>query len=135
MKTTKIKKTTASISGIPIILNYGEMSESVRLWIQKLLSGENRNISYIFARIIHDDTVFFYTEKGESFYNVKFSPKLPVEMYLDELLVGVIYAYRQNKESDFIKLTVTLYANPNDEDRTTVELAKFRSQERNDSEV
>lgn len=126
MNTTKIKRTTASISGIPITLNYGEMSESIRLWLQKIESRENRNKNYIFARIMHDDTVFFYTEKGLSFYNVKFSPKLPVEMYLDELLVGVIYADCQNEDSDFVRLTVTLVANPNDDDRTTVELAKFR---------
>ena len=128
MKTTKNKKTTASISGIPIIFNHREMSESVRLWIQKILSGENRNKNYIFARITHDDTVFFYTEEGVSFYSVKFNPKLPVEMYLDELLVGVIYADCQNEDSDFVKLTVTLFANPKEDNSSTADLAIFRKE-------
>jgi len=119
-------KTTAFVPGIPITLNYGEMSDSVRLWIQKIESGENRNKNYIFARIMHDDTVFFYTEEGFSFYNVKFNPKLPVEMYLDKLLVGVIYADSQNEDSDYVKMTVKLYANPKEDDRTTTELAKFK---------
>lgn len=128
MNTTEIKKTTASISGIPITLNYGEMSDSVRLWIQKIESGENHNKNYIFARIMHDDIVFFYTEEGFSFYNVKFDPKLPVEMYLDKLLVGIIYAEPHDEESDFVKLTVTLFANPKKDDRFTAELAKFREE-------
>ena len=126
MNTTEIKKTTASISGIPITLNYGEMSDSVRLWIQKIESGENHNKNYIFARIMHDDTVFFYTEEGFSFYNVNFDPKLPVEMYLDKLLVGMIYAEPQDEESDFVKLTVKLYANPKERDKETAEFFKFR---------
>ena len=121
-------KTTASISGIPITLNYVEMSESVRLWIQKIVSGENCNKNYIFARIMHDDTVFFYTKEGLLFYNVKFNPKLPVEMYLDELLVGIIFADCQNEESDFVKLTVTLFANPKENDSFTAELARFRKE-------
>jgi hypothetical protein len=119
-------KTTASISGIPITLNYGDMSDSVRLWIEKVESGENRNKNYIFARIMHDDTVFFYTEEGFSFYNVKFNPKLPVEMYLDKLLVGMIYAEPQDEESDFVKLTVKLYANPKESNKETTELVKFK---------
>ena len=119
-------KTTASISGIPITLNYGDMSDSVRLWIEKVESGENRNKNYIFARIMHDDTVFFYTEEGFSFYNVKFNPKLPVEMYLDKILVGMIYAEPQDEESDFVKLTVKLYANPKESDKETTELVKFK---------
>lgn len=119
-------KTTASISEIPITLNYGDMSDSVRLWIKKVESGENRNKNYIFARIMHDDTVFFYTEEGFSFYNVKFNPKLPVEMYLDKLLVGMIYAEPQDEESDFVKLTVKLYANPKESDKETTELVKFK---------
>lgn len=120
--------TTAFVPGIPITLNYGEMSDSVRLWIQKIESGENRNKNYIFARIMHDDTVFFYTEEGFSFYDVKFNPKLPVEMYLDKLLVGVIYTDSQDKDSDYVKMTVKLYANPKEDDRTTTELAKFRKE-------
>ena len=119
-------KTTASISEIPITLNYGDMSDSVRLWIKKVESGENRNKNYIFARIMHDDTVFFYIEEGFSFYNVKFNPKLPVEMYLDKLLVGMIYAEPQDEESDFVKLTVKLYANPKESDKETTELVKFK---------
>ena len=119
-------KTTASISEIPITLNYGDMSDSVRLWIKKVESGENRNKNYIFARIMHDDTVFFYTEEGFSFYNVKFNPKLPVEMYLDKLLVGMIYAEPQDEESDFVKLTVKLYANPKESNKETTELVKFK---------
>ena len=119
-------KTTASISGIPITLNYGDMSDSVRLWIEKVESGENRNKNYIFARIMHDDTVFFYIEEGFSFYNVKFNPKLPVEMYLDKLLVGMIYAEPQDEESDFVKLTVKLYANPKESNKETTELVKFK---------
>lgn len=119
-------KTTASISGIPITLNYGDMSDSVRLWIEKVESGENRNKNYIFARIMHDDTVFFYTEEGFSFYNVKFNPKLPVEMYLDKILVGMIYAEPQDEESDFVKLTVKLYANPKESNKETTELVKFK---------
>ena len=119
-------KTAASISEIPITLNYGDMSDSVRLWIKKVESGENRNKNYIFARIMHDDTVFFYTEEGFSFYNVKFNPKLPVEMYLDKILVGMIYAEPQDEESDFVKLTVKLYANPKESNKETTELVKFK---------
>lgn len=52
--------TTASISGIPITLNYKYMSESVHLWLRNLVSGENPNKNYIFTRIMHDDTVFLH---------------------------------------------------------------------------
>ena len=114
-------KTTAFISGLPITLNYGELSEPLRSWIQKVFSGEN---TYIFARIMHDDTVFFYTEEGVSFHNEKI--KLPTEMHFDKLLVGNIYAERKNKESDFIELTLKLYANPKESDKMTSELVKFR---------
>lgn len=117
--------TTASISGIPITLNYKDMSESVRLWIQKLVSSENPSKNYIFARIMHDDTVFFYTEEGEPFYNEKMM--FPPIMHFDKLLVGVIYnAESQNMDSDTVELTVKIYANPKGDDKTTAELAKFR---------
>lgn len=116
-------KTTAFISGFPITLNCGELSESLRSWIQKVFSGEK---TYIFARIMHDDTVFFYTEEGVSFYNEKI--KLPAEMHFDKLLVGSIYAERQNKESDFIELILKLYANPKVDDKSIAELARFRKE-------
>lgn len=113
--------TTAFVPGIPITLNYGEMNESIRSWIQKIVSGEK---TYIFARIMHDDVIYFYTEKGDSFYDKKI--KLPPVMHFDKILVGSIYAERQSEESDFIDLTLKLYANPKDDDKSTSELAKFR---------
>ena len=116
-------KTTAFISGLPITINYGELNEPLRSWIQKVFSGEK---TYIFARIMHDDTVFFYTEEGVSFYNEKI--KLPAEMHFDKLLVGSIYAERQNMESDFIELTLKLYANPKVDDKSIAELARFRKE-------
>lgn len=114
-------KTTAFISGLPITINYGELNKPLRSWIQKVFSGEK---TYIFARIMHDDTVFFYTEEGVSFYNEKI--KLPAEMHFDKLLVGSIYAERQNMESDFIELTLKLYANPKESNKETTELVKFK---------
>lgn len=120
-----LMNTTASISGFPIKLNKKDMSESIRLWIQRLVSGENPNKKYIFARIMHDDTVFFYTEEGESFYNIKM--KLPAIMHFDKILVGFICDVDyQNKDSDLVELKVIIYANPKEDDKTTAELAKFR---------
>jgi len=118
--------TTASISGIPITLNYKNMSESVHLWLRKLVLAENPNKNYIFTRIMHDDTVIFYTEEGEPFYNERM--KLPAIMHFDKLLVGVVYANSQNKDSDFAELTVKLFANPNEDDESTSELARFRKE-------
>lgn len=113
--------TTAFVSGIPITLNYVEMDESLRSWIQKIVSGEK---TYIFARIMHDDIVFFYTEEGLSFYNERI--KLPPIMHFDRILVGVIYADYQENYTDTINLTVKLVANPKESNKETTELVKFK---------
>lgn len=113
--------TTAFVSGIPITLNYVEMDESLRSWIQKIVSGEKTNI---FARIMHDDIVFFYTDEGLSFHDEKI--KLPPIMHFDRFLVGVIYADCQEKNTDAINLTVKLVANPKESDKETTELVKFK---------
>lgn len=113
--------TTAFVSGIPITLNYVEMNESLRSWIQKVVSGEK---TYIFARIMHDDIVFFYTDDGLSFHDEKI--KLPPIMHFDRLLVGVVYADCQDSITDAINLTVKLVANPKESDKKTTELFNFR---------
>ena len=114
-------KTTAFISGFPITLNCGELSESLRSWIQKVVSGEK---TFIFARIMHDDNVFFYTKEGGSFHDEKI--KLPPEMHFDNLLVGIVYADSQDNNTDAINLTVKLVANPKESDKETTELVKFK---------
>lgn len=116
-------KTTAFISGIPITLNYGELSESLCSWIQKIVSGEK---TYIFAIIMHDDTVFFYTDEGLSFHNEKI--KLPPIMHFDRLLVGVVYVDYQENNTDTINLTVKLVANPKESDKGTTEFVKFKKE-------
>lgn len=118
--------TTALFSGIPIQLNYKEMSESVCLWVEKIVSGEKTNKNYIFARIKWDDTISFYTEEGHLFYEVKFECRLPVEMYSDKLLAGFIYTDDQDEESEIVKLKAKLVANPKENDKMTSELAHFR---------
>ena len=99
------------------------MDESLRSWIQNIVSGEK---TYIFARIMHDDIVHFYTEEGAPFYKEKM--KLPAAMHFDKLLVGVILADCQSEDSEIVKLKVKLVANPKEEDSRTAELAKFRKE-------
>ena len=128
MTTKEIKKTTSFFSEIPISLSYHEMSETVRLWIHKILSGDNPNKNYIFAKIKWDDTILFYTEEGHLFYEVKFECRLPVEMYSDKLLVGLINTDNQNEESEVVKFKAKLVANPKESDKMTSGLAKFREE-------
>ncbi len=126
MTTKEIKKTTSFFSEIPISLCYDEMNETVRLWIHKILLSDNTNKNYIFAKIKGDDTISFYTEKGHLFCEVKFECRLPVEMYSDKLLVGVVSYEYQDENNDIIHLTVKLVGNPKESNKGTAELAKFR---------
>lgn len=118
--------TTSFFPAISITLICKDMSESMRLWIQSIVSRNNTRNIFIFAKVKSDNTLLFYTEEGLLFYELKFANRLPIEMYSEKLLVGVILDDSQCEESGIVKLLAKLVANPKEEDRETAELAKFR---------
>ena len=104
------------------------MSDSIRLWIQEVVSRQTCNNLYIFAKVKWDNTILFYTKEGLLFYELKFANRLPIEMYSEKLLVGSIFADCQSENSEIVKLKAKLVANPKEEDSRTAELAKFRNE-------
>ena len=122
-------KTTAQISGIPVVINYKDVDESIRLWIRKILLGENSHHNFIFANARYEDnSILFYTEEGLMFYEITFENRLPDELFSDELLVGVIYPDYPNKNPEGVSMTAKIVANPKGSDKQSVELAKFRAE-------
>ena len=129
MNTTKIKETTIIFSGLPVNIDKKDLSEHLLLWIKDMVSSESSRDTYIFAKIKVENTVAFYTDEGLLLCEVKFEDRLPVEMYSDEILVGVINTDNHyNENSDIINLKAKLYANPKGNDTNTAALFKFRSE-------
>ena len=129
MDTKEIKKTTVQITGIPVVINYKEVDESIRSWIQKLLSNENPHQYLFFAKARYEDnSILFYTEEGLKFYEIVFESRLPVELFSDELLVGVIYPDYPNKNPEGVSMTAKIVANPKGSDKQTAELMQFREE-------
>ena len=132
MDTKEIKKTTVQITGIPVVINYKEVDESIRMWIQKIISGENRDTprhNFIFAKARYEDnSILFYTEDGLKFYEIPFEPRLPIELFNDALLVGVIYPDYPNKNPEGVSMTAKIVANPKRNDKQSAELVKFRAE-------
>ena len=112
MDIKEIKKTTVQITGIPVVINYKDVDEFIRLWIQKIVSGENRDNprhNFFFAKARYEDnSVLFYTEERLKFYEIFFENRLPAELFSDELLVGVIYPDYPNKNLEGVSMTALL---------------------------
>lgn len=129
MDTKEIKKTTVQITGIPIVINYNDVDESIRLWIQKIQSGEDLHRNFIFAKpSTKDNTISFYTDDGTIFYEWKFLERLPSEIYGDDILVGVIYLDYPNENPEGVSMTAKIVANPKGSDKQSAELTKFRKE-------
>lgn len=128
MDTKETKKKTIQITGIPIVINYKDVDESIRMWIHKIISCDNHHY-LIFAKArFEDNSILFYTEEGLKFYEISFEPKLPVELFSDKLLVGVVYPDYSNKNPEGVSMTAKIVANPKGSDKQSVELAKFRAE-------
>ena len=129
MDTKEIKKTTVQITGIPVVINYKDVDESIRLWIQKILLDENPHHNYIFAKArSEDNSILFYTEEGLKFYEIPFESRLPAELFCDNLLVGFIYPDYPNKNPEGVSMTTIIVANPKEKDKQSAELVKFRAE-------
>ena len=129
MDTKDSKITTVQITGIPVVINFKEVDESIKLWIQKKLSGESLHHNYIFAKArSEDNSILFYTEDGLKFYEIPFEPRLPIELFNDALLVGVIYPDYPNKNPEGVSMTAKIVANPKRNDKQSAELVKFRAE-------
>lgn len=130
MDTKEIKKkTTVQITGIPVEINYKDADESIRLWIQKLLSDENPHHNLFFAKArSEDNSILFYTEEGLKFYEIPFESRLPAELFFDNLLVGIIYPDFPNKNTEGVSMTAKIVANPKGNDKQNAELVKFRAE-------
>lgn len=129
MCTKEIKKTTVQITGIPVVINYNDVDESIRLWIRKLLSSDNTRHNFIFAKVRHEDnSILFYTEEGLKFYEISFENRLPAELLCDNLLVGIIYPDYPNKNSEGVSMTAKIVANPKRRDKESIELTNFRKE-------
>ena len=127
MDTKEIKKTTVQITGIPVVINYKDVDESIGLWIQKIQSGDELHHNFIFAKpSAKDNTISFYTEDGIMFYELPFENRLPAELFSDELLVGVIYPDYPNKNLEGVSMTADIVANPKGNDKQSAELMMFR---------
>lgn len=127
MDTKDSKITTVQITGIPVVINFKEVDESIKLWIQKILSGESLHHNYIFAKArSEDNSILFYTEEGIKFYEIPFENRLPVELFSDNLLVGVIYPDYPNKNPEGVSFTIKLVANLKENDKHSADLFKFR---------
>lgn len=123
------KKTTVQITGIPIVINYNDVDESIRLWIQKIQSDENLHHNFIFAKpSAKDNTISFYTEDGTKFYEWRFLERLRSELYSDDILVGVIHPDYPNKNPEGVSMTAKIVANPKGSDKQTAELMQFREE-------
>ena len=129
MDTKETKKTTVQITGIPVVINYKDVDESIRLWIQKITIGESSRHNFFFAKARYEDnSILFYTDEGLMFYEIPFEPRLPVELYSDELLVGIIYPDYPNKNPQGVSMTAKIVANPKGSDKQSADLTKFRKE-------
>lgn len=128
MNTIENKKPTSILSGIPITLNYKDLSKPVLSWIKKIMSGENAGKNYIFAKTRWDNSIAFYNEEGLLFGQVNLGCRLPVELITEEFIVGIIKPDSQDGNPDVANLSVKLYANPKENNKSTAELAKFRKE-------
>lgn len=129
MDTKETKKKSVQITGIPIVINYKEVDESIRMWIQKIQSGVNHHHYFIFAKARYEDnSILFYTEEGLKFYEISFESRLPVELFSDELLVGVLYPDYPNKNPEGVSMTAKIVANPKGNAKQSAELVKFRAE-------
>ena len=128
MDTKETKKKTIQITGIPIVINYKDVDESIRMWIHKIISCDNHHY-LIFAKARFEyNSILFYTEEGFKFYEIPFEPKLPVELFSDKLLVGVVYPDYPNKNPEGVSMTAKIVANPKGSDKQSIELTKFRAE-------
>ena len=110
-------------------MNNKDMDDSIKLWIQELSSGKNPQRNFIFAKAKYEDnTILFYTNEGVKFYEVTFESRLPVEMFSDDILVGVIYPDYPNKNPEGVSMTAKIVANPRGYDKQNAELVKFRAE-------
>lgn len=129
MDTKDIKKTTAQITGIPVVINYKDVDESIKMWAHKLLSDENLYHNMFFAKARYEEnSILFYTEEGLIFYEIVFENRLPVELFSDEMLVGVIYPDYPNKNPEGVSMTAQIVVNPKGSDKQSAELVKFRKE-------
>lgn len=129
MDTKEIKKTTVQITGIRVEINYKDVDESIRLWIQKIILGENPHHNFIFAKPRSDDnSILFYTEEGLMFYKKPLEYRLPAELFSDDLLVGVIYLDYPNENPECVRMTAKIVANPKGNDKQSAELVMFRAE-------
>lgn len=129
MSTKEIKKTTVQITGIPVVINYNDVNESIRLWIQIITLGESSHHNFFFAKARYEDnSILFDTEEGLKFYKIPFEPRLPIELFNDALLVGVIYPDYPNKNPEGVSMTAKIVANPKGSDKQSAELVKFRAE-------
>ena len=129
MDTKEIKKTSAQITGIPVVINYNDVNESIRLWIQKIQSGEDLHRNFIFAKpSTKDNTISFYTDDGTKFYEWRFLERLRSEIYSDDIFVGVIHLDYPNENPEGVSMTAKIVANPKGNDKQSAELTKFRKE-------
>ena len=125
MNTKEFGKQTVILSGFPLTINVRDLNETARLWIQDIVSGENKRKNYFFVKMKFDDTMIFYTEDGVSFAQER--QELPAEMHWDEHFVGVIMGHEE-KNTEVVELKVRLFANPKEDETDTADLAKFRKE-------
>lgn len=129
MDTKETKKTTVQIAGIPVVINYKDVDESIRLWIQKIMLGENPRHNYFFAiPRSEDNSILFYTEEGLVFYKIPIEYRLPAELFSDDLLLGVIHLDYPNENPEGVSMTAKIVANPKGNDKQSAELVKFRAE-------
>lgn len=129
MDTKETKKKTVQITGIPIVINYKDVDESIKLWIQKIILGENSHHNLIFAKPrSEDNSILFYTEEGLMFNKKPLEYRLPAELFSDDLLVGVIHLDYPNENPEGVSLTAQIVANPKGNDKQSAELVKFRAE-------
>ena len=129
MDTKETKKATVQITGIPVLINYNDVDESIKLWIQKITLGESTHHNFFFAKARYEDnSILFYTEEGLKFYEIVFESRLPVELFSDELLVGVIYPDYPKKNLEGVSMTAKIVANPKGSDKQSAELTMFRKE-------
>lgn len=128
MNASENKKPTIILSWIPITLNYKDLSDPVRLWVQQIMSGKNTDNNYIFAKIRWDNSIAFYTEEGLLFGQVEFGFRLPADIVAAGFFVGIIKPDIQQENAGVANLSVKLVANPKESEKSTEDLARFRKE-------
>ena len=122
-------KKNVLITGIPVVISYKDVDESIRLWIETILLDEIPHYIFIFAKARYEDnSILFYTEEGLEFYEIPFEHRLSAELFSEDLLVGVIYPDYPNKNFEGVSMKAKIVANPKGNDKQSAELVKFRKE-------